>query len=199
MTQAPATRTVLRGLPALLDSHTRLVILGSFPGARSLELGQYYAHPQNQLWRLVFSALSPSSPIEYCTGSYEIRSKHLLSLGVGLWDVYAACERVGSLDSAISNAQLNDLASLRHRCPQLRAIAHNGGESYKHAKTVDMLMNAAGPSQGVRALSVGNAVHAVTSVQISVHKLPSSSPAHASWSFEHKLMVWRGILQTALI
>jgi hypoxanthine-DNA glycosylase len=167
------TPAVLRGLPALLDSHTRMVILGSFPGVRSLELQQYYAHPQNQLWRLVFSALSSSSPIKYCTDSYEIRSKHLLNLGVGLWDVYAACERVGSLDSAITHPQLNDLASLRSRCPQLRAIAHNGGESYKHAK---------------HTIPLG----------LPVHKLPSSSPAHASWSFERKLVVWREVLQTAL-
>jgi hypoxanthine-DNA glycosylase len=167
------TQAVLRGLPPLLNANTRLVILGSFPGVRSLELQQYYAHPQNQLWRLVFSALSPSSPIKYCTGSYEIRSDHLLSLGVGLWDVYAACERVGSLDSAIENAQLNDLASLRSRCPQLRAIAHNGGESYKHAK---------------HTMPLG----------LPVYKLPSSSPAHASWSFERKLVVWREVLQTAL-
>jgi hypoxanthine-DNA glycosylase len=108
--------------------------LGSFPSVRSLQLQQYYAHPQNQLWRLIFSAISASSPIELCTGSYEIRSNYLLQLGIGLWDVYAACERVGSLDSAIENAQLNDLASLRRRCPQLQAIAHNGGQSYKHAK-----------------------------------------------------------------
>jgi hypoxanthine-DNA glycosylase len=167
------TQTVLRGLPPLLNANTRLVILGSFPSVRSLELQQYYAHPQNQLWRLIFSALSASSPIKYCTGSYEIRSNHLLSLGVGLWDVYAACERVGSLDSAIENAQLNDLASLRSRCPQLRAIAHNGGESYKHAK---------------HTIPLG----------LPVYRLPSSSPAHASWSFERKLVVWREVLQTAL-
>jgi hypoxanthine-DNA glycosylase len=192
------TQAVLRGLPALLDGNTRVVILGSFPGVRSLELQQYYAHPQNQLWRLVFSALSASSPKKYCTGSYEIRSNYLLSLGVGLWDVYAACKRVGSLDSAIENAQLNDLTSLRSRCPQLRAIAHNGGESYKHAKTVDQLLNAAGPSQGPRAPSGGSAAHAVTGVGVKILKLPSSSPAHASWSFERKLVVWREVLQTAL-
>jgi hypoxanthine-DNA glycosylase len=167
------TQAVLRGLPALLDSNTRVVILGSFPGVRSLELQQYYAHPQNQLWRLVFSALSASSPMKYCTSSYEIRSNYLLNLGVGLWDVYAACEREGSLDSAIENAQLNDLASLRSRCPQLRAIAHNGGESYKHAK---------------HTIPLG----------LPVYRLPSSSPAHASWSFERKLVVWREVLQTAL-
>jgi hypoxanthine-DNA glycosylase len=164
---------MLQGLPPLLSRSTRMVILGSFPGVKSLQLQQYYAHPQNQLWRLVFSALSVPSPIEYSTSSYEIRSKHLLELGVGLWDVYAACERVGSLDSAIGQAQPNDLASLRQRCPQLQAIAHNGGESYKHAKHT-------------------------TQLGLPVYKLPSSSPAHASWSFERKLAVWQDVLQQHL-
>jgi hypoxanthine-DNA glycosylase len=164
---------MLQGLPPLLGPNTRVLILGSFPGVRSLELQQYYAHPQNQLWRLVFSALSVPSPIEYRGSSYEIRSALLLKLGVGLWDVYAACEREGSLDSAIQHAQPNDLASLRKRCPQLQAIAHNGAESYKHAK---------------HTMQLG----------LPVYKLPSSSPANASWSFERKLQVWRSVLQPHL-
>jgi hypoxanthine-DNA glycosylase len=164
---------MLQGLPPLLSPHTRVLILGSFPSVRSLELQQYYAHPQNQLWRLVFNALSVPSSIEYCGSSYEIRSALLRKLGLGLWDVYAACERSGSLDSAISHAQPNELASLRARCPRLQAIAHNGGESYKHAK---------------HTLPLG----------LPIYKLPSSSPAHASWSFERKLAVWQDVLQTHL-
>jgi hypoxanthine-DNA glycosylase len=164
---------MLQGLPPLLSPHTRVLILGSFPGVRSLELQQYYAHPQNQLWRLVFDALSVPSTLKYCGSSYEIRSALLLQYGIGLWDVYAACEREGSLDSAIRHTQPNDLASLRTRCPQLQAIAHNGGESYKHAK---------------HTLQLG----------LPVYKLPSSSPANASWSFERKLDVWQSVLQKHL-
>ena len=43
---------------------------------------------------------------------YRERLAVLRAHGLGLWDVYAACRREGSLDSAIENAQLNDLASL---------------------------------------------------------------------------------------
>lgn len=48
--------------------------------------------------------------------------------GLGIWDVYAACRRDGSLDSAIRDAEPNDLAGLAATLPRLAAIAHNGGE-----------------------------------------------------------------------
>jgi hypoxanthine-DNA glycosylase len=161
----------LQGLPPLVSTQTRVIILGSFPGVRSLELQQYYAHPRNQFWRLVFTAFQGACAHHALLSSYEKRSKELLKLGIGCWDVYAACDREGSLDSAIENARLNDLASLQKRCPNLQAICHNGGESYKHAKITQAL-------------------------GLPVHQLPSSSPANASWSFERKLGVWRDTLHT---
>ncbi len=160
---------MLHGLPPLLDANTRLVVLGSFPGVSSLRAQQYYGHPQNQFWKIMATLLSPNAG-EVLAMSYAERTQWLLSHGVGLWDVYAACERVGSLDANIQNAQPNDLQSLLTRCPKLRLIAHNGAESFKHAKLTQTL-------------------------GLPVHRLPSSSPANASWSFERKLEAWRGVLQ----
>jgi hypoxanthine-DNA glycosylase len=145
-----------------------LLILGSFPGAASLARQQYYAHPQNQFWRIL-QAIWPPSLHEISLDSYENRSKFLLARGLGVWDVYASCERVGSLDSAIRQPQVNDLAGLRQSCPQLKAIAHNGGESFKHARHTAAL-------------------------GLPVYKLPSTSPANASWSFERKLAAWREVV-----
>jgi hypoxanthine-DNA glycosylase len=168
---------MLQGLPPLITAHTRVIILGSFPGVKSLQTLQYYGHPQNNFWKLIFSIIFPtisaSSSQEYCASSYEIRSKALLKSGVGCWDVYASCEREGSLDSAIRNAQLNDLSSLKKRCPSLQAVAHNGGESYSHSKHTQAL-------------------------GLPVYKLPSSSPANASWSFERKLAAWQEALSPHL-
>jgi hypoxanthine-DNA glycosylase len=164
-------KPVLQGLPPLLDANTRLVVLGSFPGVASLRAQQYYGHPQNQFWKIMATLLSPNAA-EVLAMPYIARAQWLLSHGVGLWDVYAACERVGSLDAHIQNAQANDLQSLREHCPDLVAIAHNGGESFKHAKLT-------------RALG------------LSVYRLPSTSPAHASWTFERKCEAWRGVFQAA--
>ena len=164
-------------MPPLISATTRVIILGSFPGIKSLEKQEYYGHPQNNFWKLVFSIIfkdfSASSTHQMFFDSYQKRSKLLLSHGIGCWDVYASCEREGSLDSAIRDAQLNDLASLKKLCPQLQAIAHNGGESYSHAKHTQAL-------------------------GLPVYKLPSSSPANASWSFERKLAAWEAALSPHL-
>ncbi len=155
---------MLHGLPPVIARHTRLVLLGSFPGAASLEAGQYYAHPRNQFWPVLSALLQE----DLTARAYAQRLQVLRRRGLGLWDVYAECRREGSLDSAIRDARLNDLASLRRRAPGLLAVAHNGGES-------------------ARAMRV------TAALGVPVYRLPSTSPANASWSFERKLAAWREV------
>ena len=164
---------MLTGLAPLVSNQTRLLILGSFPGVASLQAQQYYGHPQNQFWRVLSAILCDIyafSPLKLGASSYQIRSEWLLSKKLGVWDVYATCERVGSLDSNIRQAELNDFSILRTRCPDLQAIAHNGGESFKHAKHTQ-------------------------SLGLPVFKLPSTSPANASWSFQRKVAAWRDVFE----
>ena len=172
MTPTPtAPESRLTGLPPLVSRASRLLVLGSFPGAASLAKQQYYGHPQNQFWRIL-QAIWPSSPGADCASSYQKRSDWLLERGLGVWDVYASCERQGSLDSAIRHPQVNDFAALMQRCPQLTSVAHNGGESFRHAKHTAAL-------------------------GLAVYKLPSTSPANASWRFERKLAAWREVMRAA--
>ncbi len=112
-----------------MSADTRLLILGSFPGIASIRAQQYYGHPQNQFWKIM-RALWPSDVVGQ---NYRERSEWLLSKKVGVWDVYASCEREGSLDANIRNAVLNDFSVLARLCPGLEGIAHNGGESFRHA------------------------------------------------------------------
>lgn len=158
--------TRLIGLPPIADARTRLVVLGSFPGVASLRAQQYYGHPQNAFWKILGALWD--RPL--AQASYDQRVAAVLERGLGVWDVYASCEREGSLDTAIRAAELNDFARLRHRCPELRAIAHNGGESFRHARLT-------------RAFG------------LPVHRLPSTSPANASWPFERKLAAWGELLR----
>jgi hypoxanthine-DNA glycosylase len=155
----------LQGLAPVLDANTRVLVLGSFPGAASLRAQQYYGHPQNHFWKILGALWQLPLP----DMTYPERVATALDHGLGVWDVYGACEREGSLDANIRNAEVNDLAWVLRSCPQLQAIAHNGGESYRHAKHTAQL-------------------------GLPVYKLPSTSPANASWSFERKLAAWSGVL-----
>lgn len=157
---------MLQGLPPVIARHTRLVLLGSFPGAASLAAKQYYAHPRNQFWPLLSALWGEDLTVL----PYAARLQRLRAHGLGLWDVIAECRREGSLDSAIREARYNDLASLRRRAPLLLAVAHNGGES-------------------ARAMRI------TAEFGLAVYRLPSSSPAHASWSFERKLEAWHEVFR----
>ena len=155
---------MLEGLAPVIDADTRVVILGSFPGAASLAAQQYYGHPRNSLWALL-SALWDEDLVAL---AYPHRLAALKRHRTGLWDVYGSCEREGSLDSAIRVPVPNDLAQLKRLAPQLQAVAHNGAESARSRRITEQL-------------------------GLAVHTLPSTSPANASWSFERKLAAWRAV------
>lgn len=185
----------LTGLPPVIGPQTRMLVLGSFPGVASLRDQQYYAHPQNHFWKIL-QALWPAHPLPG-PERYAERCAWALARGLGIWDVYASCEREGSLDSAIRNAMVNDFAALRTACPGLRLIAHNGIESYKHFPVVQSCLSVAGPPQGAKAPSGGSEPRVAGSVGVLFFRLPSTSPANASWSFERKLSAWRAAAEQA--
>jgi hypoxanthine-DNA glycosylase len=162
MSGAATAAPRLVGLPAVIAPNTRLVVLGSFPGAASLRAQQYYAHPRNQFWPIVGTLLG----VDLVALPYSARLAAVRERGLGLWEVYAACVREGSLDSAIESPEPNDLASLRCLAPGLAVIAHNGGESARHRRVT-------------------------ASLGLPVFRLPSTSPANASWHVERKLAAWR--------
>jgi hypoxanthine-DNA glycosylase len=157
----------LTGLGPIASAASRLIVLGSFPGVASLAAQQYYAHPRNQFWPI----LSALWGMDLVQQPYPQRVAELQRRGLALWDVYASCRREGSLDSAIEDAVPNDLAGLRRRCPLLAGVAHNGGESARHMRVTQTL-------------------------GLPVYRLPSTSPANASWSFERKLAAWREVFHT---
>ena len=142
---------MLTGLPPLVSSNTRVLVLGSFPGVASLASQQYYGHPQNQFWRLMGAVIgAPLAEMDY-----EARLAALVEAKVALWDVVASATRKGSLDTAIRNVTYNALAELVADLPDLRLIAFNGQRA---------------ASIGTRALGADCPVPTLT--------LPSSSPAH---------------------
>ena len=156
----------LEGLAPVLSANTRVLVLGSFPGVASLRAQQYYGHPQNHFWKILGALWALPLPAMDYAGRVAALREH----GLGVWDVYGACEREGSLDADILNAELNDFSMVLRECPMLEAIAHNGGESFRHARHTEKL-------------------------GVPVYRLPSTSPANASWSFDRKLAAWAEVLR----
>ena len=132
---------------------TRLLILGSLPGARSLAERRYYAHPTNQFWRLLGAVID--QPL--AEWSYGERLAALRQAKIGLWDVIRSAERRTSNDAHIRRADPHDLAALVSTLPDLRMIAFNGG----------------------KAAQLGRRILAGTAITAALIDLPSSSPAHA--------------------
>jgi hypoxanthine-DNA glycosylase len=153
-----------RGLPPVIARDTRVLILGSFPGEASLAAKQYYAHPRNHFWPLIGAILG----VPIAAMQYRRRLSTLRERGIGLWDVIVACERRGSLDGAIRNAEHGEIERVRRVAPRLELVCFNG-------KTA------------ARAAPAWREAGYATLV------LPSSSPAYTR-PFAEKLAAWRAIL-----
>lgn len=166
------------GFPPLAGDHAHTLILGSLPGIASIKNQQYYAHPHNSFWRLLgaLTHFSPDSP-------YAERCQAALAAGLAIWDVCHSAQRNGSLDSAIAQDSVcvNDIAGLLKSYPTITTLAFNGQTAAKLFQT-----------QAKRTHQLREAVQSCRLVT-----LPSSSPAHASLSFEQKLQQWRVLLAVA--
>lgn len=145
-----------------------ILILGTMPSVKSLEKFQYYGHPQNRFWPILFALWNEELPQEY-----EKRTAFLKERNIALWDVLQSCDREGSLDSAIRNPVPNPVWELAERHPELHTIFFNS----KNAQTFfDKLICSRMPSG------------------LCYHTLPSSSPARAMKA-ESKLAQWQIVRQ----
>ena len=92
-----------------IDNNSKILILGSMPGVKSLEEQQYYAHPQNRFWKVMASICNEPRLHEF---DYDLKLKTLLNNNIALWDTIKSCTREGSLDSDIQNETPNDIKNL---------------------------------------------------------------------------------------
>jgi TDG/mug DNA glycosylase family protein len=166
--------TLKKAFPPILGPAPRLLILGSMPGEASLRLGQYYGHPRNAFWPIMSTLLGLPPAADYAE-----RCAALVAHGVALWDVIGACERSGSLDSAIrtESVRVNDIARLLDEQPSIRAIVCNGGTAERELSR-RVWPDVAAERRDLLRL-----------------RLPSTSPAYAGMPFADKLAAWRIILQ----
>ena len=145
------------------NNDAKILILGTMPGTKSLELNQYYGHTQNNFWKFIFTILK-----EDLSTDYETRKALLHKNKIALWDVLQYCDRVGSLDSAIKNEIANDFEAFLKQHPNIKTILFNGQKAVVFFKKY---------------------VHLEKSYQLIT--LPSTSPANASKTFQSKLDEWK--------
>jgi len=109
------------GLPPVINPTSKILILGTMPGKKSLEHKQYYADSRNQFWSIIFSVLEKPMPSEY-----PQKVTQLLESNIALWDVLASCTRAGSLDGDISDAVVNDFSTFFEHFPHIKVVVFNG-------------------------------------------------------------------------
>jgi hypoxanthine-DNA glycosylase len=157
---------------SLARPESRVLILGTLPGAESLRRQQYYAHPRNAFWRIMGELFGAGWDLPY-----EQRMENLAAAGVALWDVCASATRPGSLDSNITEVAPQDFAGFFAVHPSIALICFNGQPA---ARLFRRFVFPDLPEQ------VG---------RIATQVLPSTSPAHAGMRFEQKLALWRDAIR----
>jgi len=159
---------LLRGLPFEPGGSPVVLILGSFPSTLSLEAGAYYANPRNQFWKIMEFHLGIQEVLPYREKLAGLERNH-----TGLWDVICSCERRGAMDHAIRNATPNNIPQFLRDHPSVRMVIANGSTAGRYLEQ----FRPEWPST------------------VSLHILPSTSPANARTSFVEKLRAWGVMLE----
>lgn len=172
MVTITASTTLLTGLAPIARADARVLILGSMPGARSLAMQEYYAHPQNRFWPIMGQLFEAGPGLQYAE-----RVARLQSCGIAVWDVLRHCEREGSLDTRIRPASevANDFAAFFAAHTALTAVFFNGRKAEEAFR------------RHVAGQGIGGPGHRSV--------LPSTSPANASQSFERRLLAWAQVAE----
>lgn len=165
---------LLTSFPPVVRPGATVLILGSMPGSRSLQVGQYYAHPQNLFWPFMGKLYGAGPELAYAQ-----RLERLQAAGIALWDVLKHCQREGSLDAAIlrDTEVPNDFAWILTTYPTIQRICFNGT---KAATTFTRHVLPTLPESLQKSLTL--------------YPLPSTSPANRSIAIETKLEKWRTAL-----
>lgn len=149
----------------IYDRNSKILILGSFPSVKSREMEFYYGHPQNRFWKVLAFILNTDVP-----NTVEEKKQFLLRNHIAVWDVIASCSIVGSSDTSIKNVIVNDFTDILQNS-RIETIFVNGTKAY------ELYCKYAESKTGIKAI-----------------KLPSTSPANASWSFEKLCKAWGKVL-----
>ena len=154
-----------RSFPPIADGRARVLVLGTLPGEESLRRREYYAHPRNLFWPIIFALFNTTPAM-----NYPERLAFVAARRIALWDVCELGERDASADSSIRSERPNAIDRLLEANPLIRAVAFNGS--------------------GARRLYDR---HFARRTELTYLALPSTSPAHARLDFAAKLARWAAL------
>lgn len=153
----------------IIDSECKIIILGSMPGKESLLRQEYYAHKRNNFWKIIGDVIG----FDLYNSDYSVKKKMLLKHNIALWDVLKSCKRKSSMDSDICDEKLNDFDNLFKEYPNLKAVFFNGQKAGQYKRKFGKYCSC-------------------------IFILPSTSPAHASKSYNEKLKIWKEEIEKEL-
>lgn len=111
----------------IVDSESKILILGTMPSPESLRKGEYYANSRNSFWKIIATIYNDGKEFE----SYEEKINCIHKNHLALWDVFSSCEREGALDSNIKQEIPNDLIAFLESHPSINKVVLNGHEAEK--------------------------------------------------------------------
>ncbi len=152
--------------PPVVDTDSRILILGSFPSVKSREDGFFYGHPQNRFWRILAAVFNEEVPDDIAAKKTLLLRHH-----IALWDVISTCDIEGSSDASVKNAVPVDIARITELAHIERVIC-NGNLAHKLYQR-----------------------HLEVIVSLKATALPSTSPANAAWTLDRLITIWRAALQ----
>lgn len=147
---------------AIFNQYSLVLILGSFPSVKSRENNFYYSNPQNRFWKII-STLTNTSPVP--TSTYD-KTQLLIKNKIALWDVVKSCNITGSSDNSIKNVETNDLLKILNNS-NITKIYANGNTAY------NLYMK-----------------HCFKNTNKEIFKLPSTSPANATYNLDKLIEKW---------
>ncbi|WP_314241339.1 DNA-deoxyinosine glycosylase [Empedobacter tilapiae] len=152
-----------KSFESIISLEPRILILGSLPGDLSLEINQYYGHPCNRFWKMMFEIFETEF-----SEDYGMRKKLILQNKFALWDVAHSADRKGSMDAEMKNVLPNQIDELLNEHPTIKKIIFNGKKAEQlFWKYFDKKLS------------------------IEYISLPSTSPANAQFSYERLMEIWK--------
>lgn len=150
----------------IYNEKSNILILGTFPSVKSRENKFFYSHPQNRFWKII-AYITNTSPVP---STIDEKKNMLFNNKIALFDVIKSCDITGSSDISIKNVEPWDLSIILDSC-NIKKVYANGNKAY------ELYMK-----------------YCYDNLKRSIIKLPSTSPANASFNFERLLSEWSQIL-----